>query len=133
MRCRLNGIFRSVDSSVASDPAYGFRTLSERQFDDDESASAGAAGHRDLGIVAVQNFQPLTHVAHTDACAFGHNAGFCTVADADSIILDFNDQAGIGDAAADGDGAPAYARLQSMLDTVFDERLEEDAGDEDAE
>ena len=48
--------------------------------------------------------------------------------DADAVVFDFDDEPAVLEAAAQGDGATGDARLESMLDAVFDERLEQHTG-----
>jgi len=48
--------------------------------------------------------------------------------DADAVVLDFDDEPFALHPAAQGDGAAGDTGLEAVLDAVFDERLEEHAG-----
>ena len=61
------------------------------------------------------------------------NSGVGTVAHADAVVGHFDEDAIACELAAQGYGAAVDARLESVLDAVFDERLKQDAGDEDVE
>ena len=86
------------------------------------------------GLRAVEDFEALLHILHADAGAGRwRRAGARAVAHADAVVGYFDEDAVAVELAAQGDGAAVDARLEAVLDAVFDERLEQDAGDEDVE
>jgi len=84
-------------------------------------------------LLAVEDFEALLHVFHANAGAVAADAGVGTVAHADAIVGNFDDDAIALEFAAQGDGATVDARLESVLDGVFDQGLKKNAGDEHVE
>ena len=102
-------------------------------FDGDQRAAAGVTDDVEGGLRAVEHFEALLHVLHADAGAVACEPCAGSVAHAYAVVGHLDEDAIAGEFAAQGDGAAVYARLESMLDAVFDERLEQDAGDENVE
>ena len=59
--------------------------------------------------------------------------GAGAVAHADAVVGYLDEYAVAGKLAAQGDGSAMDARLEAVLDAVFDKRLQENAGHEDVE
>ncbi len=92
----------------------------------------GRADDVDVGFFAVEDLDALADVAHADAGAFADEAanrggGGAAGFDAYAIVFDFEEQAAVGDAGAEGDGAAGDAGFEAVLDGVFNEGLEEHA------
>ena len=116
-------------------------------FDGDEGAAAGIADDLEGGLGAVEDFKTLLHVFHADACApstrrigaslgagiTAGDSGARAVTHADAVVGYFDEHAIPSELAAQRDGAAIDAGLEAMLDAVFDERLQKDAGHEDVE
>ena len=96
--------------------------------------AAWAAGDIEEGGIAVEDFEALADIAHADAGSLEDAAGMRAAGgDANAVIFDFDDEPVPLEAAAESDDAAGDARLESVLDAVFDQRLQEHAGDGDFE
>ncbi len=97
-------------------------------------AAARAAADVKERIVAVEDIEPFANIFHADAGALENAAGVGAAgSDADAVVFHFNYQSSMIETAAQRDDAAADARLQPMLDAVFDERLKKHAGNRDFE
>src|ERR1700761_640954 len=93
-------------------------------------AAPRTAHHLHHSFISIEHLHALAHVAQTDARTLAHqpahrlrhrSAGL----HADTIIFYFNYQAFALQAAAYRHGASADARLQTVLDAVFNQRLQQ--------
>jgi hypothetical protein len=94
-------------------------------------AATWAAGDVEESSIAVENLKALANIFHSDtvAGALENTAGMGAAGgDADPVVFHFNDEFAVFEAAAQRDDAAGDARLEPMLDTVFDQRLEQHAG-----
>ena len=136
-----------LTSEAAHHGGYGVAHLAPAAagaFDDgheefDLGAAAGAAFDFDFGGVAVEDLHAFADVLHADAgaaagCAYDSLPYRPLRGHADAVVFYFDEQSAFaGDAAAKGNGAAVDAGFEAVLDGVFDERLEQHAGDDDAE
>ncbi len=105
-----------------------FRGHQLGNFDADARALAFAAGNIHSEIVAVEHAQALVHVADADSIlkhlrhALGRNP--------DAVVFDFNDQAAVLRRVRMVDLAAVEFGGQSMLQRIFDDGLQQHAGNE---
>ncbi len=100
------------------------------KLDRDQCAASGAGRDAEAGLVAVEHAEALADQPHSDTDAAGVERRESRLRDAYAVILDLDQEPLFHSTTAQGDGATADARLESVFDGVFDQGLEQDAGHE---
>src|ERR1700739_4947511 len=86
-------------------------------------------GH--AGGVAIEHLQALRDICHTDTHPCPRAAFFdLSSAHTDTVVLNFDDQARVCKAAAKINAAPLHLGGKTMLDGIFNQRLQQHAGND---
>src|SRR6266853_1494036 len=109
--------------------AFGNRQLGNLQTDG--GALAGHALQLELVVGAVNGSKALVDVAEADAAAERAIEPFLSHPEA--VVYDFDNRVAVAQLARDRDASSADLRGEAVLDRVFDQRLEDEARDDDVE